>query len=605
MSDFIFSSRPLVQKQLTRYLRGIYQAGVPEMTEYHGAWGSLVVSRNLHQGFQAYETPTHLVAVIGAPVLTFADNGFLTSGDATAGTRRVFNRWRHAKGIRWDKDLSGPFVVLFLDKIRRTLDVITDLMSFIPVYEVHHKEATILGTHVDVLARTADGMSAVDNLSAVDFFLHGCVTYPYTMYSAVRQLGPATVHRWPLNPCADRRSTPYWRPLESHVDMRLDEAATAIRNGLQEYIDAVTVSMRQIGVFISGGEDSRAILSLLPKHCQRHAFCLSRGESRESRIARKAAMAYGADFKLHIRNNTRYLDVLPACSDLVGAGSQYTHVHTYGFHQSAGLAHYPAVFGGLSSDSFLKGARIRKMRVCGKFPFLPDIRRRDCLPYAVGSSRGLNHETVEALNERRQRHFETVASIRPRSASEWFNLWPISMNRSIANLHGNRRLFRSYEPFLAHPVVMLAAAVPQRWKLNRRLFHRTVKPLFQDTKYLSHANGWLPYYPWFLNMGIQGADWLRQQLPGGAGRGRDRGSWCDWRSLLKSRAWDLAVEAYGGAHNPVNEILTKSAHEVMHDGDIAWSQRLNLLQLAYWMQSRRPGTHVIADVESIKAEDFP
>ena len=102
------------------------------------------------------------------------------------------------------------------------------------------------------------------------------------------------------------------------------------------------------------GEDSRLISALLPKDIQRDAFIFLDGMNREGKIAEKAAVAYGAEFNLATRSKTFYLDILPECTDLVGSGSQYAHVHTYKFHKSCQLDEYPAVFEAVQIP-FLKG----------------------------------------------------------------------------------------------------------------------------------------------------------------------------------------------------------------------------------------------------------
>jgi hypothetical protein len=130
MSDFIYSSIPCPEGRLAERLRSIYPDDPPGVDEFHGGWGSLGVSRNLYGGFGPLETETHLAAVVGGPVLGFRDNSFLTGDDPRAGTRAVFERWR-AGELRWERDLSGPFVVLVVDKAAGRVSFATDLMLFI------------------------------------------------------------------------------------------------------------------------------------------------------------------------------------------------------------------------------------------------------------------------------------------------------------------------------------------------------------------------------------------------------------------------------------------------------------------------------------------
>src|SRR5690606_15657473 len=115
----------------------------------------------------------------------------------------------------------------------------------------------------------------------------------------------------------------------------------------------------------------------------------------------------------------------------------------------------------------LKGSHVRKVRGSGLFPFLPDIKTTN---YSAGNpikNNIFSYEILRELTRRRQDHLNYIKEFRNDSAEEWFELWPSSMNMNIPNLHANRRLFRSYEPFTANDIVKLSAYVPQSWKLNR------------------------------------------------------------------------------------------------------------------------------------------
>src|SRR5699024_12696651 len=86
------------------------------------------------------------------------------------------------------------------------------------------------------------------------------------------------------------------------------------------------------------------------------------------------------------------------------------------------------------------------------------------------------------------------------SAEEWVELWPSSMNRNIPNIHANRRLFKSYEPFLSNEIVKVSARIPQKWKLNRNLFNMIAKPYLKNSKWVLHGDGWYPYYSYKFNL---------------------------------------------------------------------------------------------------------
>ena len=176
-----------------------------------------------------------------------------------------------------------------------------------------------------------------------------------------------------------------------------------------------------------------------------------------------------------------------------------------------------------------------------------------------------------------------------KSVDEWFYLWPNSMRPSLPNLHGNRRLFCSYEPFIANKVVKIAAAVPQRWKLNRRLFQRMAKPQLEPAKHLLHAEGWMPYYPWYVNFFISHAIrvWREFQVTIGLIEG-NQGPWGDWNALMHSEKWrNLVANSTNYSHedNPLQTVFVAEIAQLFRDDKLSVFQKLNLFQVIYLLRT--------------------
>ncbi|ASN04231.1 asparagine synthase-related protein [Virgibacillus necropolis] len=586
MSDFIFSKKSITRGKLTKEIQSIYHQDRPIVKEMHGDWGSLAVSYNLYNGFQPFETIDHICIVIGGPVLGFQDNEFLVNDSGVTGTQAIYERWVN-NIIQWDEDLSGPFVILLINKVTWNVTCVTDLMSFIPVFTYVDSSNLILSTHVDMLARLSDQQDEIDLVSKADFILHSVVTFPYTSYTHLRQIEPATVHTIQRG-SNQLQSKAYWTPEEKIVYESIDQASDDLRDGLQNYVNKITKSMSHVAQFISGGEDSRLLSALLPYECTRDAFIFLDHMNIEGKLAKRAAETYGASFNLATRSKTHYLEILPACSDLVGSDSQYANVHTFVFHKRCKLNEYSAVFGGLFSDALFKGSRIKKVGGQGLFPFLPHIKDRNYSPGIKLENSAFTDEVLLELTKRRQAHLQYVSSFRSESAEEWFELWPTSMNSSIPNLHGNRRLFRSYEPFMAKEVVKLSAIVPQSWKLNRKLFHNTVKPLLEPTKWLMNSDGRYPYFPWYINSLPQFIVWFYQQVGRRTGLiKRNQGSWAEWNVVMKSSAWQQAISEYSdGLKGLKNVFVDKDVGKLFSEGNLNKKQRMNLLQVLYYLHNK-------------------
>ncbi len=580
MSDFIFSSLPKPKGMITEHIGSIYHCASPKVYEFHGPWGSLGVSHNLYNGFQPLETQQHIFIVIGGPVLCFRNNRFLTESDPIEGSKSIYDRWLTGT-IKWDEDLSGPFAVLIVNKESKQVTYITDLLSFIPVYRYDQGDNLMLGTHVDALAKTSGQANLWDTASLADFILNDVVTYPHTVYQNISQTPPATIT---IEEAGGIRCTDtYWLPTEDNPYNNINEAAVALRKGVQDYVNKITENMQQVAQFVSGGEDSRVILGLMPRRLERDAFIFLDGMNREGNIAQKAVNCYGAKIHVGYRSPTHYLNILEEASDLIGSGHQYTHAHSLKFHRTCGLQKYHAVFGGYLADSLLKAMFSRQMRGNVRFPFLPEFVISGETRTKPITNPLFSEKTLEIINNRRFKHMETVRNFRPTTAHEWFVLWPATMRTAIPNVYTNRRLFCSYEIFLCKDAVKIGTAIPTGWKLNRRLFNKAMRPYLKPTRRLLSADGRLPYFPWWVNVPIQFIVWAWHHIAGllGIVKG-NQGPWFEWAHIVDSQKWHNLISEYSTSSTHVNLFAnTESLEAVFKTNHLTEVQKLNLLQMLY------------------------
>lgn len=588
MTDFIFSSQPQKKGVLVNSLQDIKATDSNSLREHHGDWGSLAVSPTHYYGFSALESDDYICVVIGGPVLYFQSNDFIGGNDPQAGTRAILERWQTGSAD-WSEDLSGPFAILVVDKTNLRVECITDMMMFIPVYQHLENDTVFWGTHIDALAQACGQQHAVDETSLVDFVLHHAITYPYTAYRDIRQAQPGSVHHWrgeKASADAPLNVEFYWRPIEANTYPSISDAAQYLRDGVQGYIDRVTGSLNHVAQFVSAGEDSRSLAGLLPPRLERDGYIFLDSMNREGRVAQEVAKAYDINFKPDYRSKTHYLDILPEASDLVGSGHQYTHAHTLGFDRKHNLASYPAVFGGYIADSLLKSQYARVSVWFRRFPFLPQMALKGEMRTERISNSLFSSDLLAEITKRRREHFLAIQGIRPETAHEWFELWPATMRIAIPNLYSNRRLFASHEVFMAKESVKVAASVPTSWKLNRRLFYRAFKPVLIKTRFIFHADGRLPYYPWWVNSAIQIPVWAYRKIVQHAGvQRKNEGPWADWLNLLASPRWADEVKLYSDRKLPV-ELSSAVNKGAMTSSELSVSSKVNLLQACYQLSGK-------------------
>lgn len=589
MSDFIYHSEKQPAGNLASCIRGIYHRQPPEVSEYHGVWGSLAVSRNPYNGFQAMETEDYVIVVVGGPVLTFRDNLFLTGDEHEAGTEAILERIISGT-MNWDRDLSGPFVILVVDKVQRSIRCMTDLMLFIPAYESTATDVVALGTHVDALARAVGNDTNLDHVSLADFLLNKVVTFPHTVYTDIFQLPPASITEYWLNKerSASKTRETYWTPGDGPHFKDINDAAKAVKSAVAGYIGRVTEGMNHVAQFLSGGEDSRAIAGLLPASLNRDGFIFLDRLNREGRIAHMVARAYNLGLTAKLRKPSHYLDILPEAADLIGGGQQCIHAHSLGFDKECRLDSYDAVFGGYLGETFLRAYDIRKTKIQRKLPFIPEFQLDGETVSRPLKSRIFTRDVLQEISNRRLAHVERLKEISPDAVHEWFHNWPRTMGVSSPNSSVNRRLFRSYEPFTCSEVVKISFSVPAKWKLNRKLFHLAFRETFGPSKWIPHSKGYYPYLPWWVNVPFRFGYWLREKVDNRLGGIREHeGPWMDWRELKKSTDWvfwldicdiDFLKSLFG-------ESVTAAENETLRK-ELILSKMFNLFQTRYLIEKK-------------------
>jgi hypothetical protein len=267
-------------------------------------------------------------------------------------------------------------------------------------------------------------------------------------------------------------------------------------------------------------------------------------------------------------------------------GAQYSHVHTYGLESTREFLKYQAVFGGFLADTLLKGLFVKKNTLLNRFPLYHERKAHNKKDGHTG--RGIfDDSTLQSLKHRIDAHIQRVSdNIRNESADEWFGIWPVSMRKGMPNYWGNRRLFPSYEPFLSTSSVKVAAAVPQRWKLNRQLFQKMAAPALYRSKNLLHANGWLPYQSWQVNQVIKPIVRVGRKIQGKLGFSvGNQGPWNDWSQLVNSNDWKSFEEQIFSNEFELANIFKRPIKDILRSNSLSLKQRVNLIQTGYQLTS--------------------
>ena len=595
MSDFLFSSRRVEPGRLASVVESAYrEVGGLSCAEFHGEWGSLAVGATLYADLDPIETDRFILAVVGGPWMRGAG-----SSKHAASTAAILDLIEQGR-LRQESDLSGPFVLLVVDKPSGEVRIFTDLLAFIPVFRTNTRDDStriVLGSHVDQVAQEAGRDGELDPISIVDALIHGRVTFPATYYPGVAQVTPASV-------LTIRRGEPLqeqisWEPRETEGFRDLREAADALREALGSAVAAITRGCESAALMLSGGADSRVILASIPPSVRAIGFTFTDRPNRETRLAARVARDYGADWRHGLRDTAYYARQLLPGARLVGRESQGWQIHAYGLRETLGLADQPVVLGGLLSDTFLKGMfafpQERTFRGIKYAPSRPGNREPRQPPLGRNGLSLLDPEIVAEAIARRERHRAAVLAMRPASGIEWSRIWPINHNPDVAHHSGGRKLYRAYEPFMDSEIVKIGAAVPQRWKLDRGLFHAMAKPLLRRSALTPHSDGSLPYFGLFANVPISFATLAARKVQRLIHRPPDRneGPWPDLFAVSRSPFMLDLVTSQEPAFARVKHLFDPSVtYPSLFEGALTHEQQFLFLQLLALLSERGDGIRI-------------
>lgn len=200
-----------------------------------------------------------------------------------------------AEGEKCLGQLAGMFAFAFYREKEDEGLLARDAFGIKPLYYRLDGSTLTFASDSRLLRQVGD---KVDSTALRDFFLWGTVPEPATLTRDIRQIPAGHYLRWKNGKAEILRW--YMPELRRNKRMRYDEAVTKTRAALVESMRRHLVSDVPVGVFLSGGIDSTAVLALARQVLgpEREIRTLSIGfddpEFDESSVAKRTAEHFGA-----------------------------------------------------------------------------------------------------------------------------------------------------------------------------------------------------------------------------------------------------------------------------------------------------------------------
>jgi asparagine synthase (glutamine-hydrolysing) len=301
--------------------------------------------------------------------------------------------------------LRGMFAFAIWDQQRRGLFLARDPFGIKPLYTSNDGWTFRFASQVKALFAGGHIAHESEPAGHVGFYLFGSVPEPFTLYRDIRAL-PAGHTQW-VDGAGPREPKPFISLASVLAEGRHRAPAADVTDVVQaaafDSVRAHLLADVEVGVFLSAGVDSGALLGLMRDTGQREiraitlAFEEFRGtEEDEAPLAALVAKHYGARQVVRRVGQHEFLDDLPAILDAMDQPS-IDGINTWFVAKAAREAGLKVTISGLGGDELLAGYPSfvdvprwrRRFGPLARVPGLGRLTRQvvRVLPSRVGSSR--------------------------------------------------------------------------------------------------------------------------------------------------------------------------------------------------------------------------
>jgi len=287
--------------------------------------------------------------------------------------------------------LQGMFSFALWDEKKKALFLARDPYGIKPLYYSDDGKTVRIASAVKAIMAGGNVSKKVDSAGRVGFYLFGSVPEPFTIFEEVKSL-QAGHFVW-VDSSGMHLPVKYfslrnvWLEAMNNPIESVTEAVECVLESMRGTIRKHLVADVPVGVFLSGGIDSCAMLGLVSDegYPSTNALTLGFGEFEngpfdETPVAKKIADLYGFNHQVRRIDEQEFRKILP---NILSAMDQPSvdGINTYLVSMAAAEAGWKVALSGLGADELLGGypsfqdmpKTVRSFSWASKVPFLGDM----------------------------------------------------------------------------------------------------------------------------------------------------------------------------------------------------------------------------------------
>lgn len=208
------------------------------------------------------------------------------------------------------KEIDGIYSAVIYDSNEKKIHLISDRYGLRHLYWTRNNDYLAWGSEVKIVLALNDFKPQVDRLAVDQFINIGYILENRTFLDGVELVPSGTVLTWDINRLKLDTFQYWWWDHIRPLDVQVSEDDIAEELG-RLFIDSVkrrSINGEDIGLQLSGGLDSRAILAAMPTGRNLNTLSYGKEGCDDVRFAKMAAKVKGAKQKIYELKEDNWLD---------------------------------------------------------------------------------------------------------------------------------------------------------------------------------------------------------------------------------------------------------------------------------------------------------
>lgn len=484
------------------------QAGFLRYSEYRmtqGHWAAALLDHGLlENGIQPGTSGDERWQVLlDGEVLNLRDLAAqhrIAVGKPSAGQSDLCAALIGSRGLSVVEQFNGAFVLVVWDNQERRLHLITDRLGVRPLFIRRTSQGVVFASELKGILATQEKDQLMDPVAIYEQLVYGVHFRGRTWLEGSERLPPATVLTLSKSGIS---SSCYWKYKYRYRAKHFSQDEYALRFAvlLDRAVERCMRGSKRIGIFLSGGYDSRSVAaSIRSHHLPIVAFTFGEPESRDMQIAPVLARRLGLT---HVPLPPQRPYLYPNAAAVVWRTEgliSFANATSVQFHDLMSkdvdifLTGFLGEFSGSHTWPALLMARSRKAIITA-------IHSRFVAPRIDRARAVMRPEMFarahEEAHERFMRSFEDIDNDIPMDVADAWNFTFLQPGGTFQTPSVDRHRLEMRAPHLDLDLVEFLMTIPPSARIEQRVYKRMIASAYPVIRDIPCANSMQPIEPRF------------------------------------------------------------------------------------------------------------